>query len=82
VPVAISGERAFDASAEASAESPEACLATSAAGGTLRLQAGPINRPEFGPHDLPAQDLELVAQHQQLDVFHMQAATATNKRTK
>jgi hypothetical protein len=29
---------------------------------------------------LAAQDLELVAQHQQLDVFHMQAPTATNKR--
>ena len=40
----------------------------------------PINRPEFRPHELPAQDLELVAQHQQLDVFHMQAPTATNKR--
>jgi hypothetical protein len=40
----------------------------------------PINRPEFRPHDLSAQDLELVAQHQQLDVFHMQAPTATNKR--
>jgi hypothetical protein len=43
-------------------------------------QQGAINRPEFRPHDLPAQDLELVAQHQQLDVFHMQASTATNKR--
>ena len=40
----------------------------------------PINRPELRPHDLPPQDLELVAQHQQLDVFHMQAPTATNKR--
>ena len=39
----------------------------------------PINRPEFRPHELPAQDLELVAQHQQLDVFHMQSPTATNK---
>ncbi len=26
-------------------------------------------RLELGPRDLPAQDLELVAQHQQLDVF-------------
>jgi hypothetical protein len=33
----------------------------------------------FRPHDLPTQDLELVAQHQQLDIFHMQAATATKK---
>ena len=41
----------------------------------------PINRPEFRPHELPAQDLELVAQHQQLEVFHMQAATARNERT-
>jgi hypothetical protein len=46
-----------------------------------RRQQGPIDYPEFRPHDLPAQDLELVAQHQQLDVFHMQAATATNERT-
>src|SRR5213592_5301781 len=38
-PVATSGERAFDASAEASEESPEQRLATSAAGGRLRLQA-------------------------------------------
>jgi hypothetical protein len=30
---------------------------------------------------LPAQDLELVAQHQQLDVFHMPPATAANERT-
>jgi hypothetical protein len=43
-------------------------------------QQGAINRPEFRPHDLPAQDLQLVAQHQQLNVLHMQAATATNKR--
>jgi hypothetical protein len=45
-----------------------------------RCQEGPVNRPEFRPHDLAAQDLELVAQHQQLDVFHTQATTATNKR--
>ena len=42
---------------------------------------GSINHPEFRPRDLPAQDLELVAQHQQLDVFHMQATTATKERT-
>ena len=42
---------------------------------------GPINHPKFRPHDLPAQDLELVAQHQELDVFHMQAATTTKERT-
>jgi hypothetical protein len=40
----------------------------------------PIRHPEFRPHDLPTQDLELVAQHQQLDIFHMQAATATKER--
>jgi len=39
----------------------------------------PINHPKFRPHDLPPQDLELVALHQQLDVFHIQAPTATNK---
>jgi len=42
---------------------------------------GSINHPEFRPHDLPAQDLELVAQHQQLNVFHMQAATTTKECT-
>jgi len=30
--------------------------------------------------DLPAQDLKLVPQHQQLDVSHLEAAAATNKR--
>jgi hypothetical protein len=43
-------------------------------------QQRPINHPELRSHDLPAQDLELVAQHQQLDVFHMQTPTATHKR--
>jgi hypothetical protein len=42
---------------------------------------GSINHPKFRPHDLPAQDLELVAQHQQLDVFHVQATTTTKERT-
>ena len=42
-------------------------------------EQGPIGK--LRPRDLPAQDLELVAQHQQLDVLHMQAAAATNKRT-
>jgi hypothetical protein len=45
-----------------------------------RCKQSPVNRSEFRPHDLPPQDHELVAQHQQLDVFHMQAPTATNKR--
>ena len=39
----------------------------------------PINHAELRTHDLPAQDLELVAQHQKLDVFHMQTATATKE---
>ena len=43
-------------------------------------QQGPIRLAELRAGDLPAQDLELVAQHQQLDVFHLQAAAATNKR--
>jgi hypothetical protein len=43
-------------------------------------QQSAINHPELRPCDLPAQDLELVAQHQQLDVFHMQAAAAMHKR--
>jgi hypothetical protein len=47
--------------------------------GRRGCKQGPIRHPEFRPHELPAQDLELVAQHQQLDVFHMQAATATNE---
>ena len=43
-------------------------------------QQGPVRRAELRPRDLPAQDLELVAQHQQLDVLHVEAAAATNKR--
>jgi hypothetical protein len=38
--------------------------------GTLLPRAAPDQHPELRPHDLPAQNLELVAQHQQLDVFH------------
>jgi len=45
-------------------------------------QQRPIRRVELRPRDLPAKDLELVAQHQQLDVFHVQAAAATNERAK
>jgi hypothetical protein len=45
-------------------------------------QQRPIRRAELRPRDLPAQDLELVAQHKQLDVLHVQAAAATNKRAK
>jgi hypothetical protein len=43
-------------------------------------QQRPISPSELRPRDLPTQNLELVAQHQELNVFHMQAATATNKR--
>jgi hypothetical protein len=44
-------------------------------------QQRPISRGKLRPRGLPAQDLELVAQHQQLNVFHIQTATATHKRT-
>src|SRR6266566_3193989 len=47
-PVTTSGEQALDANAEASAESPEARLATSAAGGTLPLQVG-LDQPSEVP---------------------------------
>jgi hypothetical protein len=45
-------------------------------------QQGPIRHAELRSRDLPAQDLKLVAQHQQLDVSHVQAAAAPNKRAK
>jgi hypothetical protein len=44
-------------------------------------EQGPISRPELRPRDLAAEKLELVAQHEQLDVLYMQAAAATDKRT-
>jgi hypothetical protein len=37
-------------------------------------------RLQLRRHDLAAQNLELVAENQQLDVFHVQAAAATNER--
>jgi hypothetical protein len=40
----------------------------------------PVGHPKLRPPDLPAQDRKLVPQHQQLNVFHVQAAAATNKR--
>jgi hypothetical protein len=43
-------------------------------------QQGPISKPELRLRDLPAQDLELVPQHKQLDVFHVQAVAAPHKR--
>ena len=51
-PAAISGERALDANAEASAEPPRASGVTSAAGGTPRPQAGP-DRPSGVPAARP-----------------------------
>jgi len=41
-------------------------------------QQGSVGRLELWPRDLTARDLELVAEHEQLDVFHVQAAAATN----
>jgi hypothetical protein len=43
-------------------------------------QQCPVSHPELRPRNLSAQDRELVPQHQQLNVFHVQAAPATNKR--
>ncbi len=45
-----------------------------------RRQQRPIRHPDVRPHDLPAQDLKLVTQHQQLDVLHLQTTATTNKR--
>src|SRR5438552_1188548 len=50
--------------------------------GRRGCEQGPIRIPELRPGDLATENLELVAQHEQLDVLHMQAAPATNKRTK
>ena len=45
-------------------------------------EQGTICRPELRLRDLPAEKLELVAQHEQLDVLYLQATAATDKRTK
>ena len=45
-----------------------------------RGQQRPVSHPELRTLDLPAQDRKLVPQDEQLDVFHVQAAPATNKR--
>jgi hypothetical protein len=42
-------------------------------------QQCPVSNPELRPRDLTAQDRELVPQHKQLDVFHVQAAPAPNE---
>ena len=39
-----------------------------------------ISHIELRPHNLAAQDLELMPQHQQLNVLHVQAAATPNKR--
>jgi Putative transposase of IS4/5 family (DUF4096) len=41
----------------------------------------PTGRLECRPRDLSAENLELVTKHQQLDVSHLQTATAPNKGT-
>jgi hypothetical protein len=43
-------------------------------------QQSPVSHPKLRPRNLPAQDRELVPQHQQLYVFHIQATAATNER--
>jgi hypothetical protein len=40
-----------------------------------------IRHPELRPSNLARQNLELVPQHQQLNVLHVQTAAAPNKRT-
>lgn len=47
---------------------------------SCRCEQGPISRPKVRPRDLPAQNLELMPQHKQLDVFHVQTTATTNKR--
>ena len=43
-------------------------------------QQRPVSHPELRPRNLPAQDRELVPQHQQLKAFHVQAAAAPHER--
>jgi hypothetical protein len=43
-------------------------------------QECPIRHPKLRPPNLATQNRKLVPQHEQLNVFHVQAATATNKR--
>ncbi len=43
-------------------------------------QQRPISEPKLRPRNLAAQEIELVPQHQQLDVLHVQAAAAPQKR--
>jgi hypothetical protein len=45
-----------------------------------RREQGPISRPRLRPLDLAAQNLELMAQYQQLDVLHVKTTAAPYKR--
>jgi len=44
-----------------------------------RREQSPISRPKLRPRDLAAQNLELMAQYQQLDVLHVQTTAAPYK---
>jgi hypothetical protein len=46
-----------------------------------RRQQGPIRGAKLRPRELAAQDLELVAQDQHLDVLDVQATTTPNERS-
>jgi hypothetical protein len=43
-------------------------------------QERPVSYPELWPPNLAAQDRQLVPEHEQLHVLHVQAAPATNQR--
>jgi hypothetical protein len=74
---ATSGGRAPDACAEASAVSPEAPLARSAAGGRPRQPSGSLS---FGRATCRRRISSSWRSTSKPDVFHSQAAAATNKR--
>ena len=46
-----------------------------------RREQGPISGAKLRPRAMTTQDLELVAQDQQLQVFDVQATTTPNERT-
>jgi hypothetical protein len=46
-----------------------------------RCEQRSISEPELRLHDLAAQNVELVAQHQQLDVLQVQPTATPNERT-
>jgi len=41
-----------------------------------------ISRPELRPHDLAAQNIDLVPQHQQLDALQVQPTATPNEPAK